>query len=365
MTSAKSTPYLVPLLLLVLTGSAPAVMAETGVPGDGSSENGGVTEATSVFFVTNRARQPSESTLDSFGGERGEPGYGRCTAAFSPIPIMNDLATRLSFYVPTESRELRAEIIPGADAFWRQLDHAASQTATGTLVLFVHGYNYGLERTCRMAAEMQRALTGEATVVAFSWPSNAQPADYLSDQADLEWSVPFLAQTMARLGGEFGTDRVQVVAHSLGSRGVLFSLELLATQVAYRPLIARLVLVAPDFDSQTFVERLPDLVPMVGEITLYASSEDTPLQVSEKLSGYPRLGQAGEYLTIEAGMETIDVSPAGRYQIFGHEYFYYHPAVASDLIELVTTGKGAGEREGLRPRQRGSQRYWEIPPPPG
>lgn len=362
MISIKSYFYSMTMLLALVVGDASMVSAESGDSAGASIEDEAAIEKTSVLFITNRAHHMSGNMLEAFSGDRGEPSYGRCVAEFSPIPVMNELASRLSFYVPTESREIRAEQLPDAGSFWRQLADATTQTATGSVVLFVHGYNYGFERTCRMAAEMQRALAGKATVVAFSWPSNAQPADYVSDQADLEWSVPLLAQTMARLGEDFGTDRVQVIAHSLGSRGVLFGLERLASQVDHRPLIGRLILVAPDYDAQAFVDRLPDLASLVGDITLYASSEDKPLQVSEKLSGYPRLGQAGEHLTIEPGMETIDVSSAGRYQILGHEYFYYHPAVASDLIELLVTGRSADQREGLSPRQRGSLGYWEIRP---
>ena len=127
-----------------------------------------------------------------------------------------------------------------------------------------------------------------------------------------------------------------------------------------RPLIGPLVLLAPDFDSQTFVELLPRLAPLTAGITLYASSNDTPLKVSRRLSGYPRLGEAGEFLTVLEGMETIDVSPAGRYQILGHEYFYFHPLVVADLVALLGTGASAAERSGLRPRRRDGVLYWEI-----
>jgi esterase/lipase superfamily enzyme len=194
----------------------------------------------------------------------------------------------------------------------------------------------------------------------FSWPSNGLPADYLRDQADLEWSVPFLARVLARLGDRVGPGNVQVLAHSLGSRGVFFALERLSAELDERPLIGRLVLLAPDFDSQTFVDLLPEIAPLTGGITLYASSNDTPLKVSRRLSGYPRLGEAGEFLTVVEGVETIDVSPAGRYQILGHEYFYFHPLVAADLVALLSAGSGAEERSALRSRTRDGVRYWEI-----
>jgi hypothetical protein len=78
------------------------------------------------------------------------------------------------------------------------------------------------------------------------------------------------------------------------------------------------------------------------------------------LSGYPRLGEGGALLTLAEGMQSIDVSAAGRYQILGHEYFFYHPLVVSDLVELLVTGKPAGARSGIRARQRNGLTYWVI-----
>ncbi len=67
-------------------------------------------------------------------------------------------------------------------------------------------------------------------------------------------------------------------------------------------------------------------------------------------------GGEGEFLTLVEGVETIDVSPTGRYHILGHEYFYYHPLVVADLVELPSTGHWPG----LRPKSRDGAVYWEI-----
>ena len=59
-------------------------------------------------------------------------------------------------------------------------------------------------------------------------------------------------------------------------------------------------------------------------------------------------------------METIDVSPIGRYQILGHEYFYFNPLVTADLVTLLSTGARAAKRPALRQRTRDGLPYWEI-----
>ena len=194
----------------------------------------------------------------------------------------------------------------------------------------------------------------------FTWPSNGEATDYVPDLADLEWSVPFLAEVLEQLADHFGQSRVHVLSHSLGARGVMLALNRLKADLVDPPVIGRWVLLAPDIDSQTFVELLPRFEPMAESITLYVSSSDTPLKVSHRLNGSPRLGEAGEFLTVVKGVETIDVSPAGRYQILGHEYFFFHPGVAGDLAVLLGTGKAAAERPALRPQSKNGLSYWEV-----
>ena len=49
------------------------------------------------------------------------------------------------------------------------------------------------------------------------------------------------------------------------------------------PLVNQLVLLAPDYDSQTFVESLPRLLPLAARISVYASDNDAPLKLSRKV----------------------------------------------------------------------------------
>ena len=337
----------------------PAEPAGEVVPVE-SAEPGAESVLVDVFYLTNRRRYEGRPIADTYSGERGESHFGICRVEFTPIPVISQLAAKIPFYIQKETnRIIHSEPMDEA-SFWEQIDATAEGTSSNTLVLFVHGYNYGFERTCRMTAEMQRSLKGQATIVAFSWPSNGLPSDYLSDQSDIEWSVPLLASTIKQLSDRFGQVNVRVVAHSLGSRGVIFALQRLAAETLERPVIDKLVLLAPDFDAQTFVELLPGLQYLADGITLYASDKDAPLKLSHRLSGYPRLGEAGDYLTLAEGLDTVDVSSLGRYQFTGHEYFYFHPAVVADLKALLGSGQPAAQRAGLRARQREGRRYWQL-----
>ncbi len=361
MRSNPAVMFLTALLMLPMAaGSAdhedPPAQKAPGEPAVGGSPP----ISAGVFYLTNRKRQEDGAAGGVYGGERGGRQFGRCEVEFTPIPVINSVAAKMPFYLPGESSEMLSAERLDAREFWDRLADALEGTSSGSVVVFVHGYNYGFQRTCRMAAALQRSLNNKARVLMFSWPSNGSPADYVRDQADLEWSVPLLANFLLELGNRIGRQNVQLLAHSLGSRGVFFALQRMGGDLEARPLIGRLVLLAPDFDTQTFLELWPRLAPLTAGVTLYASENDTPLKVSRKLSGHPRLGEAGEFLTVIEGMETIDVSPAGRYQILGHEYFYFHPRVAADLAQLLGTGASAAKRSNLYPTKRDGIPYWEI-----
>ena len=354
--------FLLTVILLwscIASGAKPDDPVATSAPAEAAARGESAVKV-SVFYLTNRKRYAGKPVADTYSGERGEAHFGRCEVEFTPIPILNQVASKMPFYLKRESSLVSLAEQADAPLFWQQLGAAVERTSSGSVVLFVHGYNYGFERTCRMAAEMQRSLQDKATVLVFSWPSNGLPTDYVRDQADIEWSVPVLAGLIGQLGDRIGQVNVEVVAHSLGSRGVIFALQRLAFERIGRPAIDHLVLLAPDFDAQTFVELLPGLASLTGGITLYASNNDAPLKVSRQLSGYPRLGEAGEHLTLVEGMDTLDVSSIGRYQITGHEYFYFHPRVSADLVALLSTGARAAQRSGLQAETREGFRYWTF-----
>jgi len=345
------------LILLGSTGLWAAGGVGTG-PEAGGQEAPSLTVG--VPYLTNRTLAGSEANGVSYGAGRGTPRFGRCEVQFAPIPVVAELAASVPFYVPSETKRVRLDEQPDESAFWDDLVTTVAQTRTGALVLFIHGYSNELERACRMAAELQRALDGDAVVLLLSWPSSGRPLEYARDQAAVEWSVPWIAETLAALGRRLGPDKTHVLAHSLGSRGIIFALHWLAAGQVGAPAIAELVLLAPDFDAQAFAAHVPRLLPMVRAITVYASENDAPLKVSQQLHGLPRLGQGGELRTPIAGVETVDVTPAMRYQVLGHEYFYRHPLVLADLQRLLVSGARAGARPGLRAGEQEGLPYWEI-----
>jgi len=316
-------------------------------------------EVGEVLIVTNRHLTDKSDPAERFDGRRGGLHHTRCRVGYRPIPITADIASRVNFFVPTNFRDIESLEMLTPDAFETAIDADARRP----IVLFVHGYSYGFAKTCRMGVALQRMLADRATVVMFSWPSDANPADYVADQVDMEWSVPALADLMQRLRVRVGPQRLRIVAHSLGTRGVLFTLAWLRLEGEQGPIADQLTLLAPDYDAAAFRTQYRQIHKTVGRVSLYASTNDTPLLVSRTLHGYPRLGQAGPHLTVIDGMETIDVSGLGRYHPTGHEYFFYQPIVAADLVESLALGVPPDQRTHTRRRTLDGLRYWTLEAP--
>lgn len=314
-----------------------------------------------VRFVTMRNRTGSAALEDGFGGSRDRMRGGVCTVSFSPIPALEEVARAAPFYVPdgklelTEMREIPvARLVEDITAL--------PPGGKGNIVVYLHGYNIGFGKSCRRAATFQRFLDPEDRLLLISWPADGHLLKYTWDESDLVWSVPRIAQVLKAITRRAGGEPVDVVAHSLGARGAVMALSRLSCRKPGAPLINELVLVAPDIDTDVFRQELPAIRRLTRRITIYVSANDKALKLSHDVHGYPRLGEAGEQLSVFNGVETIDLSLVGKRRFSGHLYHLFNPAVIQDLTRLLHTGKPAAERPGLHPAERDGRPYWRMMP---
>ncbi len=314
-----------------------------------------------VLLATNRDLGPGGAPAEHFGSGRGALRFGTCTVRFSAIPGLAQISEKAPFYLPGETRSLIAFSENDEQAFWAEV--AATVAAGRPLVLATHGYNEGFERACGRAAVIQRLWSDAGRLLLFTWPSDGDLLNYARDEADIAWSSVHLQHLIEGLVDRMGTGRLSVFAHSLGTRGVVNTLLRMGCHGPATPLLDQLVLAAPDIDAETFRGQLAGLVPLAQRITVYASDGDTPLKLSRELHGYPRLGEAGNDLVPMAGLEIVDVSAAGVYDVSGHLYHLYNPVVTEDMRRLLLEGYSAHDRPGLRPQVlTDGGGVWELAP---
>jgi len=287
--------------ITALLGVCLAVGAAPAYPAEAQREEKDTMSVTeepvSVPFVTLRNRTDSSSPADYFGGSRGEPRAGICTVAFSPIRGLEEISEAAPFYIPDETIEIAALRETPIEHLFSEVESFLGKD-NGNVVIYIHGYNIDFEKSCRRSAVLQRALGLHDRLLLFSWPADGNVLKYTWDEADLVWSVPYLARFIDEIVKRAGKGKVDVVAHSLGARGVMQALARMAYRESAASILNELVLIAPDIDTGIFAEELPLVRKMASRITTYASDNDKALKLSHEVHGYPRLGMAGEHLTV-------------------------------------------------------------------
>jgi esterase/lipase superfamily enzyme len=309
-----------------------------------------------VVFLTVRNRTLSNDPENYFGDHRGRLSTGICRVRLLDFGALFPLAEAAPAYVREEFLRLDSvQEMPRTQVH----DRVSGAGQDGGPVIFVHGYNEGFEKGCRRAALLQENAGLAGGMLWFSWPSDGAMTNYTRDESDLYWSVPDLADTILDLADQPGK-ALDVVGHSLGARGVVLALYEVASR---RPdtRLGDIVLLAPDMDFDIFTRFLPRIRPIAGSLTVYVTSGDRPLALSEQLHGYPRLGQAGNDVSSLDGVEVIDLSALKVQDLTGHLYHIFSAEVGNDLDRLLNGGARAAERPGLRPA--GPNR-WLLNPEP-
>jgi esterase/lipase superfamily enzyme len=119
---------------------------------------------------------------------------------------------------------------------------------------------------------------------------------------------------------------------------------------------------APDIDAGVFRSLTSAMRTAADRVTLYASSRDKALIVSERLNHGLRAGQSGANLIITPGIDTVDASAVKTDAFaFDHSYYADNIVVLSDLYHLFR-GDPPETRFGLERVEIDRGIYWRFRP---
>ncbi len=202
-------------------------------------------------------------------------------------------------------------------------------------LFFLHGFNVTFEDAAIRAAQIGVDLKVPGATAFFSWPSRGSVAAYPADEATIEASEPAITDFLVDFTARCGAEKVHVIAHSMGNRGLLRALQRIAANAANAgqgASSAKSSWPRPDVDRDLFLD-LARLYPEHAErATLYASDGDLAVHLSAKLHDAPRAGYFTPY-TVAPGVDTVAV-PDFDIDLLGHA--------------LLRPGRGAAARH-LRP----------------
>jgi len=333
----------------------PAAPAATAPKTDDGRET--ASDTIRLLFGTNRtANENGEGSLrDQFTSTRGGLALGFVDVSIPPTHTAGEIERprwwKLEFSEdPALHMVIRSLSVVSTDQFSDLIKQYRGPQSRKPTILFVHGYNVSFADAALRTAQIANDLRIDSVPAFFSWASRADPEKYTVDENTALQSVPdfkgFLRQFTKN-----STDRVFLIAHSMGSRIVTQALsEMIQAEPQVVKRVAQLVLAAPDLDAVVFREQIvPVFTGQKIPVTLYASSRDKTLKVSSGIHGCCRAGLGGSGIVVANGLESVDATTIDTSWL-GHSYFAETRSLLADMNLLLAQGMRAGSRPLLAPR---------------
>lgn len=357
-------------------GSSPACPADAG-----PHPAGPPVRTVPIYFGTDRADLQGSSPLD-FGSDRSN----HLTVGVAHVSIPDDHRFGV-IERPSETKLIWIRLTRGS------VDPHKFFTVQGTKVLsevefakeasaavksgtrfgkrafvFVHGFNVTFDDALYSVAQIVWDMQFDGLACLYSWPSKGAVSlsDYNYDNNSALQARDELAEFLDLVQGVDGVESIDIVAHSMGSVALMEALRKHSQEPNAKP-FNELIFAAPDIDKDNFVSLAKGLSSYSSGITLYASSNDSALKISESLAS--KVARAGE---VPAGgpivvpdIDTIDASAVSNYLFsFNHSYFAQDRSVVSDIGMLF--------ERGIRPptvrnptiravTNKAGQTYWQFP----
>ena len=298
-------------------------------------------QAYRVWYGTNRKPAPHLPPKAPFTNERDDIVHHGFCKVFIPeshkigslgSPLWKRLLTRID-----DRLELRRITELSEGRFWKHVAKACRSIPEKDreAVVYIHGYNTSFHEAARRAAQLGCDLSIQGAMGFFSWPSKGTKGGYVPDTAAVEASEADIATFLAGFATESGSDRVHVIAHSMGNRGLLRAISRIVNDASRlsRCRFTHLVLAAPDVDATVFADLAKNFEKVAKRATLYVSHKDVLLEASSWLHDYPRAGIRPP-VTVVPRVDTIDV---GRIDLslLGHSYVGADRNVLHDMHRLL------------------------------
>ena len=317
-----------------------------------------------VWFGTNRRPIDPADPSQGFGPEDDRQlYYGTCGVL---VPKSHKIGSVGSSWwrrwLRGEDDRLKLQAIEAmaTEAFWSSIHNEMALISHGkrTAVVFIHGYNVAFEAAAIRAAQIGFDLRVPGIMAFYSWPSQASLLGYTADEATIEASEAFITTFLTDLAACPEVERVHVIAHSMGNRGLLRAVQRIvgrAEEAASVP-FGHVVLAAPDVDARVFGDLAALYLRVARRTTLYASSKDRALKSSGLIHDAPCAGYTPPVTTV-SGIDTVEVSNVDL-TFLGHGYFAAARDLLHDLHDLLVNDLPPERRMGLEPSRDG--RYWII-----
>lgn len=298
---------------------------------------------------------------------------GHFTAEPGPAQYLRVADTALTYGPQDRIRpaDWLAEVTGSADAN----PNPVSISPMGDVLVFVHGYNNGLNDVLRATRELNATLTGQGwrgVVVAFDWPSANSVLNYAEDRSDAAAVAVLLVRGCLSLlvgaQAQGCKTNVHLIGHSTGAYVILEAFARAQDVGRYFKAdwrIGQVALISGDISAASLSASADWSKPMFGRIlrlTNYSNGHDAVLAASnaKRLGVSPRVGRVG--LPPDANAKAVNVDCTRHFEsltpgpdaglAFCHSWQFTDPKFG---LDLAMTLEGATDRHAIPTRLRGAE----------
>ncbi|MEE3717283.1 alpha/beta hydrolase [Tumidithrix elongata RA019] len=319
-----------------------------------------------LWFGTNRRPNDMQNLAKGFSNDRDRQiHYGTCEVTVPRSHKIGSVGTPWWKFVLTDDRlKLKRDslcLLNAAD-FLAGIKQALQKEGLDdrSALVFIHGFNVSFEDAARQAAQMGVDLQMKGIMAFYSWPSQGNLIGYTADEATIEASEQYIAEFLLNLAQNSGVEKVHIIAHSMGNRGLLRAMQRIIAKVQTETstLFGQIFLAAPDVDPDVFRGLAEAYQKLAERTTLYVSAKDKALFASRILHNHTRLGFFPPIAVVD-GIDTVEVSNIDVTWL-GHGYFANARPLLEDIYALLKHNTPPERRFGLRSVVDGTQHYWRI-----
>lgn len=303
-----------------------------------------------VNMLVATTRASTDDPREPYSGERGEA-IRLDEVVVSIPPAKNRLVGEVQWpkkLPPDPERDFatvsveRVEDVRTAEGWFRR-----QRTASGRLLVFVHGFNNRFENAVYRLAQIAHDSGTGAAPLLFTWPSRGSVFAYGYDKESTNYSRTALENVLQTASNDRAVGEITLLAHSMGTWLTVESLRQMAIRNGGVPRkIANVILAAPDLDIDVFRQQLADMGPDRPKFTIFVSRDDRALSVSRRLSGnVDRLGQVDiddpgvRELLEKEGITVLDLSALRVGDRLNHSKFAASPEVVKLLGDRLIAGQ--------------------------
>lgn len=318
-----------------------------------------------VYYGTDRQDTESPAPSARYGTDRGkEFEYGIAEVS---IPRYNrDMGElpspkwwKFEFLEDPEKHIILLDLVTlDSNSFFSNMKKDMDKAKNNDVFVFVHGFNVTFEDSVRRTAQLAHDLGYPGIPVTYSWPSqgSATPIGYTTDSNYSDWSFPHLKHFLIDIKNQTQASNIHVLAHSMGNKVLTKAIKDISDSELK---LNQVILAAPDIDAKIFKEQIaPYLSGKADRYSMYVSSMDAALMLSDRIQKGNRAGLALNEIVVVDGIDTIDASPINT-SVLGHSYFGDERELIMDIYHIIQNGSPPDSRN-LNKHSNAGMLYWKF-----